>query len=213
MSLLSLIILAIGLCMDSFAVSLSSGVLMHPFTWRRIGKFAFIMAIFQGAMPVIGWLLGLGFRNYIESYDHWIALGLLVFLGGRMIYEGLQHKEECCFDPCALRTAMCLALATSIDALAVGISLSFLRVDMVLSAIVIALTTLLFFYRRTFYRSLHRKQITKICRSDRWSHSHSIRHKNLYRTSLFLITRSKGTITCILERITDGKVEAQVFPE
>ena len=141
---LSLIILAIGLCMDSFAVSLSSGVLMHPFTWRRIGKFAFIMAIFQGAMPVIGWLLGLGFRNYIESYDHWIALGLLVFLGGRMIYEGLQHKEECCFDPCALRTAMCLALATSIDALAVGISLSFLRVDMVLSAIVIALTTLLF---------------------------------------------------------------------
>ena len=102
------------------------------------------MALFQGAMPVIGWLLGLGFRNYIDTYDHWIALGLLVFLGGRMIYEGLQHKEECSFDPCATRTVICLALATSIDALAVGISLSFLRVDMLLSATVIALTTLLF---------------------------------------------------------------------
>lgn len=130
--------------MDSFAVSLSSGVLMHPFTWRRIGKFTLFMALFQGAMPVIGWLLGLGFRNYIESYDHWIALGLLLFLGGRMIYEGIQHKEEACFDPCATRTVACLALATSIDALAVGVSLSFLRVDMLLSATVIALTTLIF---------------------------------------------------------------------
>lgn len=144
MSLFSLIILAIGLCMDSFAVSLSSGVLMRSFTWQRIGKFSLFMALFQGAMPVIGWLLGLGFRNYIDTYDHWIALGLLVFLGGRMIYEGLQHKEECSFDPCATRTVICLALATSIDALAVGISLSFLRVDMLLSATVIALTTLLF---------------------------------------------------------------------
>ena len=144
MSLFSLIILAIGLCMDSFAISLSSGVLMRPFTWQRIGKFSLFMALFQGAMPVIGWLLGLGFRNYIDTYDHWIALGLLVFLGGRMIYEGLQHKEECSFDPCATRTVICLALATSIDALAVGISLSFLRVDMLLSATVIALTTLLF---------------------------------------------------------------------
>ena len=95
MSLLSLIILAIGLCMDSFAVSLSSGVLMRPFTWQRVGKFSLFMALFQGAMPVIG-------------------------------------------------TVICLALATSIDALAVGISLSFLRVDMLLSASVIALTTLLF---------------------------------------------------------------------
>ena len=63
MSLFSLIILAIGLCMDSFAISLSRGVLMRPFTWQRIGKFSLFMALFQGAKPVIGWLLGLGLRN------------------------------------------------------------------------------------------------------------------------------------------------------
>ncbi len=145
MSFISLILLAIGLCMDSFAVSLTGGVLMRPFKWLRAAKFAFIMAIFQGGFPLIGWLLGVGFRDYIESCDHWIALGLLLFLGGRMIYEAITEKDEAqCFDPCATRTAISLAIATSIDALAVGISLSFLHVDMVESAAVIAITTFLF---------------------------------------------------------------------
>lgn len=130
--------------MDSFAVSLTSGVLMRPFTLPRISKFALCMAFFQGILPVVGWLLGLGFRDYIEAYDHWIALGLLLFLGGRMVWEGIQHQDHPTFDPCAWRTAVCLALATSIDALAVGISLSFLRVNIWLSAAVIAATTLVF---------------------------------------------------------------------
>lgn len=144
MTLLSLIILAIGLCMDSFAVSLTSGALMRPFNHRRAYKFAFIMAAFQGLMPVIGWLLGVGFRNYIEAYDHWIALTMLLYLGGRMIYEALHNDGEECFDPCCTRTAMSMGLATSIDAMAVGISLSFLHVDMIQSAIVIGVTTFLF---------------------------------------------------------------------
>lgn len=144
MSFFSLVILAIGLCMDSFAVSLTSGVLMSCFSVRRACKFAIIMAAFQGIMPVAGWLLGLGFRDYIEAYDHWIALGLLLFLGGRMIYDGLQHQDNAHFDPCNFRTVVGLAIATSIDALAVGISLSFLRVDMLESALVIALTTFTF---------------------------------------------------------------------
>ena len=144
MSIFSLVVLAIGLCMDSFAVSLTSGVLMPCFSIKKTCKFAFIMAVFQGVMPVIGWLLGLGFRDYIEAYDHWVAFGLLLFLGGRMVYEGLQHKENDHFDPCNTRTVVGLAIATSIDALAVGISLSFLRVDMLESALVIALTTFVF---------------------------------------------------------------------
>lgn len=144
MTLFSLIILAIGLSMDSFAVSLTSGVLMRPFSARRACKFALILAIFQGCMPVIGWMLGVGFRNYIESIDHWIALALLTYLGGRMIYESLQHEEESKFDPCCTRTAMSMGFATSIDAMAVGISLSFLKVDMLQSAIIIGITTFIF---------------------------------------------------------------------
>lgn len=144
MTLFSLIVLAIGLCMDSFAVSLTSGVLMRPFCARRACKFAAIMAIFQGTMPVIGWLLGVGFRSYIESIDHWIALALLLYLGGRMIYEATQQEEQAKFDPCCTRTAMSMGLATSIDAMAVGISLSFLKVDMVQSALIIGITTFIF---------------------------------------------------------------------
>lgn len=144
MTLFSLIILAIGLSMDSFAVSLSSGVMMQPFKVGSAIKFAIIMAIFQGVMPVIGWLLGVGFRDYIEAYDHWIALLLLLYLGARMIYEAQQEDEEKCFNPACIGTAMTLGLATSIDALAVGISLSFLHVDMLQSALVIGITTFIF---------------------------------------------------------------------
>ena len=144
MTLFSLILLSIGLCMDSFAISLSSGVMMKPFNAGRALKFAFIMALFQGLMPVIGWLLGVGFREHIEAYDHWIALALLLYLGGHMIYESQQEEEEKSFDPTSTRTAITLGIATSIDALAVGVSLSFLNVDMVQSALVIGLTTFIF---------------------------------------------------------------------
>ena len=144
MTLLSIIILAIGLSMDSFAVSLTSGTLMQPFTLRRACKFALILALFQGLMPVVGWLLGIGFRELIESIDHWIALGLLLYLGGRMIIEAIRNEEQERFDPCCTRTAMTMGLATSIDAMAVGISLTFLHVNIVQSAIIIGITTFIF---------------------------------------------------------------------
>ena len=124
MTLISLIILAIGLSMDSFAVSLTSGTLMKPFTTPKAAKFALIMALFQGLMPVLGWLMGVGFRAYIEAYDHWIALVLLLYLGGRMIYESMHNEEQACFNPCCTRTAMTMGLATSIDALAAGVGLA-----------------------------------------------------------------------------------------
>lgn len=144
MTLLSLIILAIGLSMDSFAVSLTCGVLMRPFVTQRACKFALILALFQGTMPILGWLLGVGFRDYIETYDHWIALALLSYLGARMIYEAVHNNKQECFDPCCTRTAMSMGLATSIDAMAVGISLSFLHVDLLQSAIIIGTTTFIF---------------------------------------------------------------------
>ena len=120
MSLFELFVLAVGLCMDSFAVSLTSGVLLKPFTLSRVLKIAAFMAVFQGAMPLIGWFLGIGFKNYIEAYDHWVAFGVLLFLGMKMIYEGWPRKgesEPCCIDPADTRTLVGLSLATSIDAL------------------------------------------------------------------------------------------------
>ena len=77
--------MAVGLCMDSFAVSLTSGVLLKPFTLSRVLKIAAFMAVFQGAMPLIGWFLGIGFKNYIEAQEPLVGFGRLLFLGMKMI--------------------------------------------------------------------------------------------------------------------------------
>ncbi len=144
MGLFEIFILAVGLCMDSFAVSLTSGVLLKPFKTGRILKIATFMAIFQGGMPVIGWLLGVNFQSYIESYDHWIAFALLAFLGSKMIYEGWPRGEEekpCCFNPANTRTLIGLSIATSIDALAVGIMFAISNIEIVTPALIIGLVT------------------------------------------------------------------------
>ena len=158
MSLFELFVLAVGLCMDSFAVSLTSGVLLKPFTLSRVLKIAAFMAVFQGAMPLVGWVLGIGFKNYIEAYDHWVAFGVLLFLGIKMIYEGWPRKGESepgCIDPADTPT-----LATSIDALAVGISFAFLNMTMITPTIVIAGVTFAFslvgvYIGRQFGRRIH----------------------------------------------------------
>lgn len=149
--------------MDSFAVSLTSGVLLKPFKWSRVLKIAAFMALFQGGMPLIGWALGIGFKSYIEAYDHWVAFGVLLFLGAKMIWEGWPRKNEevpCCMDPSDTRTLVGLSLATSIDALAVGISFAFLNMSMLLPTIVIAGVTFLFsvaglWVGRQFGRHIH----------------------------------------------------------
>lgn len=149
--------------MDSFAVSLTSGVLLKPFKLSRVMKIAAFMALFQGAMPLIGWFLGVGFKSYIESYDHWVAFGVLLFLGAKMVWEGWPRKNEeepCCMDPSDTRTLIGLSLATSIDALAIGISFAFLNMSMLLPTIVIAGVTFVFsmvglYVGRQFGRHIH----------------------------------------------------------
>ncbi|MCU6768295.1 manganese efflux pump MntP family protein [Barnesiella propionica] len=144
MNLLEIIMIAIGLSMDSFAVSITGGVVMKKFPVRRAMKIAFFLSVFQAVMPLLGWLLGSSFRQYIVDYDHWVAFAVLLFLGGRMAYEGLQKKEGndlCCFDPSGTRTLLGLSLATSIDALAVGISFAFLNISMTVPTLIILITT------------------------------------------------------------------------
>ena len=85
MGIFEIFLLAVGLSMDSFAVSLTSGVILKPFRWTRVVKIATFLAVFQGAMPLLGWWLGRGFQQYIQDYDHWIAFVLLLILGSKMI--------------------------------------------------------------------------------------------------------------------------------
>lgn len=144
MGIIEILILAIGLSMDTFAVSLSAGVALKQFRPMYTFKMALWLAIFQGVMPVIGWLLGREFVSYIQSCDHWIAFALLLFLGAKMIYEALFAKEEDkCFIPTRTITLIQMGVATSIDALAIGVSFAFLKINMWQAITMITLVTFL----------------------------------------------------------------------
>lgn len=124
MSLLDIIFLAIALAMDCFTVSIVCGVILRDeqhFSWMTY-RLAFLFGLFQALMPLLGWLGISYFRSYMEAYDHWIAFALLTFIGGKMIKESFDDEKEAHFNPRRLRTQLLLAVATSIDALAVGIS-------------------------------------------------------------------------------------------
>ena len=126
MSLFDIILLAIALAMDCFTVSIVSGVLEFTTVNRKSStaniRMAFLFGFFQALMPLLGWLGISHFRSYMEAYDHWIAFAMLAFIGGKMIKESFSNEEEQHFNPRSLKTQFLLAIATSIDALAVGIS-------------------------------------------------------------------------------------------
>ncbi|MCG8579002.1 MAG: manganese efflux pump MntP family protein [Bacteroidales bacterium] len=145
MELITLLLLACALAMDSFAVSITAGLSLKQFAPATMSRISLTFAIFQGAMPVIGWSLGRNFVDIISDYDHWVVFGLLLLIGGKMVYESLRQEEEVhSINIYSKRTISALALATSIDALAVGISFSLLNVDIVFSALIIGLMTFLF---------------------------------------------------------------------
>lgn len=127
MSGLEIWLIAIGLAMDCFAVSIASGILLKRVRWRPMLVMAFFFGFFQALMPLIGWICANTFSHLIEDIDHWIAFAILAFLGGRMVRESFK-EEECRheYDPTNLRVVTMLAIATSIDALAIGVSFAFL---------------------------------------------------------------------------------------
>lgn len=116
--------LAVALAMDCLAVSLTSGMIMQRIRWKSMLAMAFSFGFFQALNPVIGWLCTNQFRTLIENADHWIAFGVLAFLGGRMIAESFKKEDEKTFDPTSTKVILTMSVATSIDALAVGISFS-----------------------------------------------------------------------------------------
>ena len=139
---LTLLLIALGLSMDAFAVSISNGITIQRQRANHALKIGIFFGSFQALMPLIGWSAGLSFRELISGVDHWIAFGLLSFIGCKMIYEsrkmGGQGKET---KPLSFPTLLLLSVATSIDALAVGISFALLDISIVTPILVIGAVT------------------------------------------------------------------------
>ena len=140
---LSLVLIAVGLAMDAFAVSICKGLAMKKPSLKAILVVGIWFGFFQALMPVIGYNLGSSFYDYIADYDHWIAFILLAVIGVNMIREALSDEEEGVDDSTGFRTMLILAIATSIDALAVGISLAMTGDDILTSAVLIGVITFL----------------------------------------------------------------------
>lgn len=155
MNLLSIIILAIGLAMDSFAVSVSQGLLMTRFRIRRAFLIALLFGFFQALLPVIGWLLGLRVADFIQDFDHWIAFALLIVIGSKMIWESsaLCNKKTEKFHSASFATLLVFAVATSIDAFAIGLSFSIIGITIITPVIIIGIITFIFSYSGVFIGS------------------------------------------------------------
>jgi putative Mn2+ efflux pump MntP len=137
-------IIAVALAMDAFAVAVATGVALKAVSPRQTFRLAWHFGLFQALMPIIGWALGLTVREYIEAYDHWIAFALLGYIGVNMIREAFDHDSRRHGDPTRGMTLVMLSVATSIDALAVGLSLSMLGVSVWWPALVIGVVALAF---------------------------------------------------------------------
>jgi putative Mn2+ efflux pump MntP len=138
--------IAVALAMDAFAVSIATGVSLKDVSFRQTFRMSWHFGLFQAMMPVIGWSAGLSIRAYIERYDHWVAFLLLVFVGINMIRGAFQHDkgEEQKKDPTKGVTLVILSVATSIDALAVGLSISILNVSIWTPALIIGIVAGIF---------------------------------------------------------------------
>ncbi len=144
MGFFELFLIAVGLSMDAFAVSICKGLKMQRFNVRHAGVIALAFGGFQALMPVIGWFLGKQFESYITGIDHWIAFALLAVIGGKMAVESFKKEEEASSkenEKLDVKELLVLAVATSIDALAVGITFAFLQVSIVPAVSLIGVIT------------------------------------------------------------------------
>lgn len=145
MGFLELFLIGVGLSMDAFAVAICQGLCMPKINWRHAGMIALFFGGFQALMPFTGWLLGSQFADYIQAFDHWVAFLLLGFIGGNMIREALNPEEE--ETACAVaakldyKRLLLMAIATSIDALAMGVMFALLKVSIVPAMTIIGCTT------------------------------------------------------------------------
>ena len=147
MELITIILIAVGLAMDAFAVSVVSGSVYKQLQIKHALRMALFFGGFQALMPLIGSLAGLSAKDYIVDYDHWVAFGILGAVGGKMIYESFKIKSvEDNYDPANIIVLLILSVATSIDALAVGLTLSLIARSIIVAVIIIGLITFVLSY-------------------------------------------------------------------
>ena len=151
MDMITIILIALGLAMDAFTVSITSGFALRSLKIRHAFRIAVFFGLFQTIMPGIGWLAGNNLRGFISGVDHWIAFGLLSIIGCKMIFESTQMRSNGKeIDPLNIYVLLILSVATSVDALAVGLSLSFLNISIVTPAIIIGMITFLLSFLGVF---------------------------------------------------------------
>jgi len=144
MDTLTILLIAFGVAMDACAVSITNGIIIKNLKIHHALKIAFFYALFQTLMPIIGWYAGISVRNLIANIDHWIAFGLLSFIGMRMIYEAQTKKSTAkSSNPLNMKVLLLFSIATSIDALAVGFSVALIRISLIHLVIVIGTVTFL----------------------------------------------------------------------
>ena len=141
MGIIELILLSIGLGMDAFAVSICKGISMKKMDWKKACIIGLYFGGFQAIMPIIGYFLGSTFESFITSFDHWVAFILLAVIGGNMIKETFSKENENINGDVGFKTMIILAIATSIDALAVGITFAFFNVNLLLAITLIGIIT------------------------------------------------------------------------
>lgn len=165
MELLSILLIAVGLSMDSLTVSMAAASSYRNKTTFIYLRFAFTLGFIQAVCTLGGWAAGAELTKYLEDYDHWIAFGLLVIIGGKMLYEGIKHKDseekpEINMDNFFVVTG--LGIATSIDAAVVGVSLSFVGINIWVSAVIIMLVTFAFSYIGLFSGGIIRRKLKRV---------------------------------------------------
>ena len=139
---LNLVGIAVGLAMDALAVSISAGMTLAPVTPRQVFRLAFHFGLFQCLMPILGWIAGNQIAGHLARFNGWIAFGLLAYVGGKMLWEAWQGDgSESRTDPTRGMTLVTLCIATSIDALAVGVSMALVGVSVWVPAVVIGIIT------------------------------------------------------------------------
>ena len=145
MNILNIVGISMALAMDAFAVAVAAGICLETLTTRRMFRLWWHFGLFQAMMLVIGWGAGLTIRGIIEQFDHWVAFALLAFVGGSMVRNALKPDDDCLRkDPTRGSLMVMLSLATSLDALAVGLSLSVINISIWMPAVIVGITAALF---------------------------------------------------------------------
>ena len=144
MGIIEVLLIAVGVSMDAFAVSMAKGMSAHRVGWRHALLAGLWFGGFQALMPCIGYFLGLGFSTFIGQWDHWVAWLLLTLIGANMVKESFSKEEEGVAQGFGFWHMLTLAIATSIDALAVGVSFAFLEMSIWMPIIIIGITTMMF---------------------------------------------------------------------